>query len=192
MPMLVNSKWLLVNRKEKRHCPQHGFTLIELLVVIAILAILSIIGLVSYSGVQKNARDSIRRNNIDQIATALDASKVYNGSTITYTFTTSNLQDEFPGDAKAALGSDPSNRPFCVSVSTTSTLPTNPNDISDATWSTTSNCSTITIGGDPPYASASASVNTGGGLQVGTAKAWKICTRLEAGNGANIYCRYSK
>lgn len=50
-----------------------GFTLVELLVVITIIAILSVIGVTVFTGVQKTARDSRRRADIDSIANAMEA-----------------------------------------------------------------------------------------------------------------------
>ncbi|MFH0937292.1 MAG: type II secretion system protein [Candidatus Daviesbacteria bacterium] len=47
-----------------------GFTLIELLIVISIIAILVTIGVVTYSGIQKNARDAKRKVDINTIAEA--------------------------------------------------------------------------------------------------------------------------
>lgn len=57
-------KNLLSNKK--------GFTLIELLIVITIIAVLSVIGITVYSGVQKNARDARRREDINSISKALE------------------------------------------------------------------------------------------------------------------------
>lgn len=55
---------------------QYGFTLIELLVVIAIIAIISTIAMVTYSGLQKGARDAIRKSDINALATALEINKI--------------------------------------------------------------------------------------------------------------------
>lgn len=49
-----------------------GFTLVELLVVISIVAILSVVGVVIYTGVQKSARDSVRKSDIEAISKALE------------------------------------------------------------------------------------------------------------------------
>ena len=57
-----------------------GFTLIELLVVISIVAILSVIGMVVFTGVQKSARDSQRRSDIEAIAKAYEVSFNSTGS----------------------------------------------------------------------------------------------------------------
>ena len=50
-----------------------GFTLVELLVVVSIIAVLSVIGITVFTGLQKNARDSRRKADIDSIAKALEA-----------------------------------------------------------------------------------------------------------------------
>lgn len=50
-----------------------GFTLIEMLVVISIIGILASLTLVSYSGAQKQARDSQRRSDLNQYRNALEA-----------------------------------------------------------------------------------------------------------------------
>ncbi len=52
--------------------PRSGFTLVELLVVITILAILSVVGLTAYSGVQKNARDAKRKDDLRAVKVALE------------------------------------------------------------------------------------------------------------------------
>jgi len=50
-----------------------GFTLIELLVVISIIGILAGLTLSSYSGAQKQARDTQRKADLTQLKTALEA-----------------------------------------------------------------------------------------------------------------------
>lgn len=49
-----------------------GFTLIELLVVVSIIGILSTIGLVVFGGTTSKARDSIRKNDLTHLGTALE------------------------------------------------------------------------------------------------------------------------
>ena len=56
---------------------QKGFTLIELLVVISIIGILAGLTLSSYSGAQKQARDSQRKSDLNQYRNALE---VYAGA----------------------------------------------------------------------------------------------------------------
>ena len=56
--------------KEKK--TQRGFTLIELLVVISIIGILAALALVSYSGAQKQARDTERRSDLGQYRNGME------------------------------------------------------------------------------------------------------------------------
>ena len=49
-----------------------GFTLIEMLVVISIIGILASLTLVSYTGAQKQARDSERRSDLNQYRNGLE------------------------------------------------------------------------------------------------------------------------
>lgn len=62
--MTVNSKQLTVN--------SFAFTLIELLVVISIIGVLAGLALVSFSGSQKQARDTQRKNDLKQYQTVLE------------------------------------------------------------------------------------------------------------------------
>ncbi len=50
-----------------------GFTLVELMIVITIIAILATIGVVSFTRVQKQARDTKRKADLRTLATALQA-----------------------------------------------------------------------------------------------------------------------
>lgn len=61
----------MINRK--------GFTIVELLVVITILAILGILAVVQYQGINTRARDSARRADIYEVATALEVNKTPEG-----------------------------------------------------------------------------------------------------------------
>lgn len=57
-----------------------GFTLVELLVVITIIAILATIGMTIFSGVQKAARDTKRRGDIDALQKAVAQYSLINKS----------------------------------------------------------------------------------------------------------------
>ena len=59
-----------------------GFTLIELLVAVSIIAILSTIGLVSFQGTQAKARDAIRKDDLNKLATAVEIYFQKNGQYI--------------------------------------------------------------------------------------------------------------
>ncbi len=51
---------------------KRGFTLIEILISIAIIAVLTALGIVSYVSINRNARDTKRRGDIEQIRSALE------------------------------------------------------------------------------------------------------------------------
>ncbi len=51
---------------------QKGFTLVELMVVIVIIAILATTGFAIFTGIQKSARDSRRKADVDAISKALE------------------------------------------------------------------------------------------------------------------------
>lgn len=57
--------------KEKNRFLNAGFTLIELLVVVVIISILAIFLFVAFTQVQKNARDTQRKNDLQTVAAAL-------------------------------------------------------------------------------------------------------------------------
>ena len=60
--------------------PRLGFTLIELLVVISIIGILASLTLVSYSGAQKQARDTQRKSDLAQYRNGLENYATANNS----------------------------------------------------------------------------------------------------------------
>lgn len=51
---------------------RRGFTIVEMIVVIAVIAILATIVLISYSSVQKRARDEIRKQDLTTLAKAVE------------------------------------------------------------------------------------------------------------------------
>lgn len=52
----------------KQWARQTGFTIVELLIVVVVIAILATITIVTYNGIQQNARDSKRKNDVAQVA----------------------------------------------------------------------------------------------------------------------------
>lgn len=64
-----------------------GFTLVELLIVVAIVAILSVIGVTVYTGIQKNARNSAKKADIDAIAKAYEVKYDSSGNYVALTDT---------------------------------------------------------------------------------------------------------
>jgi general secretion pathway protein G len=64
----------------RSHKKNSGFTILEILVVVAIIAILTTLGMVSYTQVNKRARDGKRRADLEQVRSALVLYRVDNGS----------------------------------------------------------------------------------------------------------------
>lgn len=82
-----------------------GFTLIEILIVIVILAILATIASVYYVGIQSKARDSARRSDVYEIATALEVNK-----------TLSNYVPLQSSQFTSFQWSDPLGNSYCIAV----------------------------------------------------------------------------
>ncbi len=88
-----------------------GFTLIELLVVISIIALLSVIGVTVFSGVQKTARDSKRKGDIDAVAKALEVN--YSNGVYPTTLTTTYF-------AGGTVPTDPGSLTYSTSLTASS------------------------------------------------------------------------
>jgi len=56
-----------------------GFTLMEILISIAIIAILTAIGIVSYTSINRNARNAKRRTDVEQLRSAYELYRADNG-----------------------------------------------------------------------------------------------------------------
>lgn len=140
-----------------------GFTLIELLVVISIIVILSVIGLAVFSGVQKNARDARRREDIAAIAQALEANKAVNSPTYSVLANSQFQSGSIPQDTTTAK--------YCAAFSTSTTAP----GIATA-WTAADQCPTAPAG----YTVISET------NPAATAVSWTLCALLE---GGTFFCR---
>ncbi len=72
-----------------------GFTLIEILVVITIIAVLTAIGVISYSSMQKNARDARRKGDMKTLQNALE--QYYSQNDAKYATAEDELTPFLPG-----------------------------------------------------------------------------------------------
>jgi general secretion pathway protein G len=57
-----------------------GFTIVELLIVVVVIGILAAIVIVAYNGIQATARDNIRKSDLKNLATAIEAYYATNGN----------------------------------------------------------------------------------------------------------------
>lgn len=155
------------------HTPE-GFTLIELMVAITIVAILSIMGLVAFSTVQKSARDTKRRGDIDAIATALEANKPPTSSLYT-----ALAGSQFSG---GGIPTDPLNHKYCEQGSATSTTAPAPLTATGATgnWPDPTKC---------PTGWLDATATGTGGPDFASDMSWTVCAALESSNA--VYCKSS-
>jgi len=83
-----------------------GFTLIEMLVVISIIGILAAISVVSFSSVQKQARDTTRKSDLKQYQTSIEsyASKNNGNYPIHAAAITVNAASTFCGASELNIG----------------------------------------------------------------------------------------
>lgn len=61
---------------------RRGFTIVELLIVIVVIGILAAITIVAFNGVQSRARDSVRKNDLAQLAKAIQIYAVDKGDNV--------------------------------------------------------------------------------------------------------------
>lgn len=161
-----------------------GFTLIELMVVVAIIAILAVIGLAIFQNAQKNARDGIRRGEINNFAKSIESAKDPTADRYQYT------QTSFDADYPTNKPRDPSKSPqgpwYCVLGGVGQQPPDNPGYL---TWSGTCPTGWQTLVNDSgTYNVAVTNPLVNPGPPPGT-RSWKICAKLEVPTGQNsIFC----
>mgnify|MGYP001594172203 CR=1 FL=1 len=73
-----------------------GFTIIELLVVVSILAILSVIGYSIFAGAQGNARDGVRRTELNNLGKNIETTKDVTGGFPLYKYTDTQFASDYP------------------------------------------------------------------------------------------------
>lgn len=162
-----------------------GFTLVELMVVIAIMAILATIGFSIFSGVQQNARDAKRREDIIAISNALEVNKV-TGST-TYP---AILSSWFGGNVVPveAVGYTPQYTLVFPNVAGITGLSLNAGPV----WAATSaNIGTNQFTTVPAAQALNASTVAAGvptAAQLANFNIFQLCARLESGT---VFCRPS-
>lgn len=122
----------------KKLLPNSGFTLIELLVVVAILAILSVIGYSIFAGAQGNARDGVRRTELNNLAKNIETTKDVTGGFPLYKYTDTQYGSDYPQIKPKDPSIDTAKSFYCVATSTGLTPATT---ITDPTsWATDKNC----------------------------------------------------
>ena len=68
---------------QKKWAKQTGFTIVELLIVIVVIGILAAITIVAFNGVQQRARDTQRRQNLNDLAQVISTYNLDNNSYVT-------------------------------------------------------------------------------------------------------------
>lgn len=149
-----------------------GFSLVELLITIAIIVILSTISVLTYSGIQKEARDSKRIAEVTNISRSLEVAKDY--QTNMYNYSVSDFQRDFTG----IRPNDPHapDKKYCLMANFSSVLApagSSSNEVDEngcvsMICPTGSTCSTFIQ-----------SPGSGLGSDIINAKAWIICAALE-------------
>lgn len=164
--LLPTSNTLSINKST-------GFTLVELMVVVAIIAILSVVGIVLFSGAQKTARDSVRRQDILSIAKALETNKAA-GVTTYPSLTTAMF-------ARQAVLTDPTSGrvpQYSILTRTDNTTPAVP-----TTWGATSANPTAVETAGTTVATVAA------GVPANTTTNFQVCVLFETGTAPNIFCQ---
>lgn len=161
---------------------QKGFTLVEIMVAITIIAVLAAVGIVVFGGVQKQARDSKRSQDLDALATAFEGKK-QPGSILYSALTTS----EFTGGTFTKDPKDPDQK-YCLwgKTDVPPVAPLTQAEIA-ASWTTYTGCGAVTGATYQEEIKSGMTMLDSDSKQV---TSWTICAKLEANTG--IICKTSK
>ena len=109
-----------ISARYRAYFRKSGFTLLELVVVIALIAILSVVGISVFVGLQKNARDTKRKADIDAIAKSYEAKKVTGGAYLALSgqdFSSGSIpKDPSKGDYFNVMADDGSGFKTCAAL----------------------------------------------------------------------------
>lgn len=153
-----------------------GFTLIELLVVVVVIVILSLVGLSLYINVQKTARDSVRKQEIDSLAKSIEGS--VDPQTGIYTYGSAQFGNDYPRKKPKPIGGNF----YCHDSSTTASTIADP---AITEWAVSAACPTVGI---TVWSTLVNGISTFVTALPGDTKSWKICARLE---NDTVYCVHS-
>lgn len=151
-----------------------GFTLIELLITISIIAILAVTGILIYTGAQKKARDSKKRQDVTSIAQALELNKPPTSQIY------SPLSNSYFSEGKIPSEANPEK--YCLAKNTIDkTPPVEPVTAGD--WQAGQDCPLGAANYKIASSSASALYENGT-----DALSWTVCAYLEQ-DSPNFFCR---
>lgn len=177
--------------------PQKGFTLVELMVTIVIVAILALVGLTLFSGLQKQARDSRRQQDLAAIKNALETHYVANATTNNPAFcivggsSTSitapgycPLQGNWFSAGKVPVDPNAGYAEYCIQSGNTGASNSYANGV--VTGYTDTTCASIAQTGSL-VAFSTVAVNTPAIAAGIPANGWQVCARMESGS-TSYYC----
>jgi prepilin-type N-terminal cleavage/methylation domain-containing protein len=146
---------------------QKGFTIIEVVLVLAIAGLIFLMVFIALPALQRNQRDTARKNDVSTIASAVTSYSSNNRGA----FPTASQLDSYLNDL-----SDNTDK-GSVTVSSVTTRPVNVAPADAA----------VTI---VQKASCGASTNTNQEVKSGTSRQFVVVTKLESGNG-QYFCQDS-
>lgn len=159
---------------------EKGFTIIEVVLVLAIAGLIFLMVFIALPALQRNQRDSARKNEVSAVASAIESYRSNNrGGTPTAT----QIGQYITGNANATLDSG--------AVVVTRTGPTGGGSITTtANVSAGTNPTAPAVSGDTIVVYTNAKCGTGAAIVAGTTRQTAIVTALESGAADGIiYCQ---